>query len=219
MVALSFLGIDSDTASTLADLPLSERTALLAAPSMPFDGMNEYGLTIGMAAVPDEFMDDASYVASMPSIGSIGIIRQVLDHARNVDEALDIFAQYNIDFGGGPPIHYLVADRSGKAVLIEFYRSEMVLLPNEGPWHLATNHLRGIAEGDGGCPRYRTISARLSAVNGQLDSQSTMQLLSDVRQSMTQWSAVYNMTTGDVDVVIAQLYDQVYSFHLALLPP
>lgn len=54
--------------------------------------MNEYGLTIGMAAVPDEFVDDTSYNSSKPTIGSIGIIRQSLDHARDVDETLKILS-------------------------------------------------------------------------------------------------------------------------------
>jgi hypothetical protein len=219
MVDLTFLGISPAVYRTLIDLPLGERTTLLTAPSMPFDGMNEYGLTIGMAAVPKEFVDDASHDPSKPTIGSIGIISQSLDHARDVDEALKIFAQYNIDYGGGPPIHYLLADPSGKAVLIEFYQGKMIQLPNEAPWHLATNHLRCIAEGDGGCPRYRTISARLTMLNGQLDPQAAMQLLSEVKQGMTQWSTVYNMTSGDINVVFAGFYDAVYSFHLDRLNP
>jgi hypothetical protein len=219
MVDLTFLGISPAASRTLTDLPLMERTALLTAPSMPFDGMNEYGLTIAMAAVPEEFMDDASYALSKPAIGSIGIIRQILDHAQDVDEAIEIFEQFNIDFGGGPPIHYLIADPGGKAVLIEFYQGEMIQLINEAPWHLATNHLRCIADGDGGCPRYRTISARLTELNGQLDPQAAMALLAEVKQGMTQWSSVYDMTSGDLRVVLAGRYDTIFSFHLDRLHP
>jgi hypothetical protein len=219
MVDLTFLGISSVVARSLNDLPLEERTALLTAPSMPFDGVNEYGLTIAMAAVPDTFLDDASYDQSKPNIGSIGIIRETLDHARDVDEAIAIFGQYNIDFTGGPAIHYLIADPSGTAVLIEFYQGEMILLPNEAPWHLATNHLRCNAEGDGGCPRYHRISERLTTMNDQIDPQEAMQLLSDVAQGMTQWSAVYNMTNGDISVVIGEAYETVHSFHLDQLRP
>ncbi len=219
MIDLTFIGISPAIATKLDDLPLVERTDLLAAPSLPFDGMNEYGLTIAMAAVPDEFTDDVSYDPSRPSIGSVGIIRQILDHARNVDEGLAIFEQYNIEFVGGPPIHYLLADPSGKAVLVEFYQGQMVQLPNQSPWHLATNHLRCIAEGDGGCWRYHTILERLSSTKGLLDLQSAMQLLSDVTQSSTQWTSVYNMSTGDINVAIAKHYDRLYSFHLDLLIP
>ncbi len=219
MVDLTFLGIDPADVLALSDLPLAKRKALLTAPSMPFDGMNEYGLTIGMAAVPDEYADDASYDPSRPTIGSIGIIRQILDHARNVDEALVIFGQYNIKFGGGPPIHYLLADPSGKSVLIEFYEHDMVVLTNDTSWHLATNHLRCIAKGNGGCGRYQTISDRLTELDGELDQHGAMQLLSDVKQDITQWSAVYDMTNGDIAMAIAGQYESVYSFHLDLVEP
>jgi hypothetical protein len=219
MVDLTFLGVDPNSAMNLTDLPLDARTDLMTAPSMPFDGMNEYGLTVGMAAVPAELINDASYDPSKPMIGSIGIIRQVLDHARDIDEALEIFEQYNIEFRGGPPIHYLLADPRGKAVLIEFYQGEMVVLPNEHPWHLATNHLRCIAQGDGGCLRYHTLSERLTTMKGNLDTQAAMQLLSEVNQGMTQWSTVYNMSNGDINVVIAGNYENSFSFHLDLLLP
>ncbi len=219
MVDLTFLGIDSQVANSLTEQPLVMRTDLLTAPALPFDGMNEYGLVIAMAAVPEEYRNDTSDNTSLPTIGSIGIIRQVLDHARNVDDALDIFTQYNIEFAGGPPIHYLFADPSGKAILVEFYQKELVPLPNTDPWHLATNHLRCTAEGDGGCWRYRTLSNRLEAVDGKLDLSSAMQLLSDVKQSSTQWSAVYNMVSGDVNVAIGQNYDSPYTFHLDLKLP
>ena len=219
MVDLTFLGITIEASQKLTDQPLDERTALLDAPSMPFDGMNEYGLTIGMAAVPGEYLDDASYEKSRPRIGSIGIIRQVLDHARTVEEALEFFGQYNIDFSGGPPIHYLIADRSGKAVLIEFYQGKMVQLPNEAPWHLATNHLRCIAQGDGSCPRYHLLSERLAALRGKVEPGEAMQLLADVAQASTQWSSVYDISSGDIYIAIGQSYDDIHEFHLDLQSP
>ena len=219
MVDLEFIGIKPEASKNLTELPLAERTALLSAPSMPFDGMNEYGLTVGMAAVPGDIQENASYDPSRTTIGSIGIIRQVLDHARNVDEAVELFKRYNIDFRGGPLIHYLIADPGGKAILVEFYMGEMKVLPNEAPWHLATNHFRCIATGDGGCPRYRTISERLSATNGQLDQQAAMQLLSEVKQSITQWSSVYDMTNGEIQVAIAGEYNSIFKFELEMVAP
>lgn len=214
IVDLTFLGINPDTAAALTGLPLAQRKALLSAPSMPFDGMNEYGLTIAMAAVPESSANGAGYDPAKPTIGSIGIIRQILDHARNVEEAVKQFEQYNIDFAGGPPIHYLIADPSGKAALIELYDGKLVVLPNDKPWHLATNHLRCITKSDGGCPRYHTLSGQLAAANGQIDERAAMRLLSEVAQSSTQWSVVYNMSSGDVSVVLGQSYRDVFPFHL-----
>ena len=131
IIDIMYLGIRSDDVMSLTDLPLEQRTALLAAPSMPADGMNEYGLAIGMAAVPETSPSDTGYDPSKPSIGSIGMIREVLDHARTVKEAVKLFEKYNIDFHGGPPIHYLIADAGGEAVLIEIYQGELIVLPNK----------------------------------------------------------------------------------------
>jgi len=219
MVDLEFLGFRPEDSTNLTGLPLEERSALLSAPSMPFDGMNKYGLTIGMAALPGDYQEHAPYDPSRPTIGSIGIMRQILDHARDVDEAVALFKQYNLDFNGGPLMHYLLADPAGKAVVVEFYQGEMILLPNEVAWHMATNHFRCIAKGDGGCMRYRTISERLAEVDGQLDPERAMKLLSEVKQGITQWSAVYDMTSGKIDVVLGGKYGTVYSFQLDLLQP
>jgi hypothetical protein len=219
MVDLEFLGIQPEDSKNLADLPLLERTALLSAPSMPFDGMNEYGLTIGMAALPEDYQGHAPNDPSKPTIGSIGIIRLALDHARDVDEAVELFEKYNIDFRGGPLIHYLLADPGGNSMLIEYYQGEMITLPNEAPWHLATNHFRCNAVGDGGCMRYHTLAEQLSAATGQLDAESAMQLLSQVKQGITQWSAIYNMTDGTVDVALGGNYERIYSFDLDVSSP
>ena len=51
MVDIGYL-VGEEAAGRLLELPLAERAALLDAPFWPFDGMNEWGLAIGMAAVP-----------------------------------------------------------------------------------------------------------------------------------------------------------------------
>jgi hypothetical protein len=210
MVDIGYL-VDEDQVLSLTDLPLAEREPLLAAPFWPFDGMNEYGLVVGMAAVPGSEMPNDP---SKETLDSLAIIREMLDHARDVDEAVAIIEQYNIDWGSGPALHYLVADASEHAVLVEFSAGEMVILPNEGPYHLATNHLRNEATGNGGCWRYATLDDRLSETEGQLTSQDGVALLEDVAQDMTQWSIVYGISTGDVHVAMGLDYNDVHIFHL-----
>ncbi len=217
MVNLFFLRVDWKAAAVLDKVPLEARAGLLAAPPMTMDGMNEYGLVIGMALVTDGSIDDTTYDMTKPTIGPLGVIRQMLDHARNVDEAVKIFMHYNIDFNGALPIHYLLADPSGKAVLLEYHADKLYRLPNLYPWHLATNHLRCIATGDGNCWRYTTLQNRLVGRKGALDPAAAMQLLSDVQQPSTQWSVVYNMDTGDVNVVVGADYATVHTFHLDLV--
>ncbi len=219
MVNLFWLLMDWKEAAVLARGPISARTKLLSAPSLPIDGMNEYGLVIAMALVTDGSIDEATYDPTRPSTTPLGIIRLMLDSASSVDEAVELFQQYNIDFSGAIMIHYLLADPSGKAVLLEFHKQELFQLVNMDPWHLATNHLRCIATGDGNCWRYHILSDRLTALHGQLDPAAAMQLLSDVKQTSTQWSVIYNMSTGDVNVVVGMNYEAVHTFHLDLIKP
>ena len=213
MVDIAYFGFGEAKAGTLTDLPLIERRALLDAPLWPFDGMNERGLAVGMAAVPP---GDMRSDPDKETIGSLGVIRKMLDHASNVDEALAILQSYNVDFAGGPPLHYLIADSSGRSLLVEFYQGEMVIMPNETPWHQATNFLRASAgeSAEGECWRYDTISQRLTEAEGQLTAQDAVDLLAQVSQEGTQWSVVYGMSTGDVNVTMGQQYDTLHTFHL-----
>jgi hypothetical protein len=202
-----------DNADTLTDLPIEQRLALLEAPVLPFDGMNERGLTVGMAAVPADVVQPDP---NKETIDSLMVIRKMLDQAGDVDEAVAILQSYNIDWGSGPPLHYLIADRSGRAVLAEFYQGELRLLPNDQPWHLATNFLRSSVDGSaaGQCSRYDRIDQVLSTAEGNLDSENAMSLLQDVSQPNTQWSIVYGMSTGSVTVAMGEKYDHVHTFDI-----
>ncbi len=215
MVDIAYLGFGESRAGTLTALPLVERRALLDAPFMPFDGMNEHGLAVGMAAVPPGQMRSDP---DKETVGSLMIIRQILDHASNIDEAVALLQNYNIDMQGGPPLHYLIADPSGRAVLVEFYQGEMIVIPNETPWHLATNFLRAAAgkDGKGICWRYDKIYQRLAETESQITDQEAIDLLAQVSQEGTQWSIVYGMITGDISVTMGRQVDSVHTFHLNL---
>ncbi len=209
MVDIAYLGFDGDRATALNDLPLIERQSLLRAPFWPFDGMNERGLVVGVAAVPAGNMrpDPAK-----ETIGSLGVVREMLDHAADVDEAVAMIGRYNVDMGGGPPLHYLLADRSGQAVLVEFYQGEMVVISNGTAWHLATNFLRTSVERDaeGQCWRYNTLRQRLAQAQGRFTVPKAVDLLEEVSQDSTQWSVVYGISTGEVHVAMGRAYQDLH---------
>ena len=214
MVDITYLGFSGSLSADLEEKPLQDLQGLLDAPLIPFDGMNEAGLAVGMAAVPP------GGVAADPGKGtvdSLGIIRIVLDHAGDVDEAISLFHQYNIDFEGQTPLHYLLADVSGDSALVEYYRGEIRVVRSETPWHQATNFL--VSEpgpAAGRCDRYDVISAELGATGGDLSPGGAMELLSRVAQPHTQWSIVYGLDGGDIRVVMGRDYGRVHTFGLEM---
>jgi choloylglycine hydrolase len=129
---------------------------------------------------------------------------------------VDIIRSYNIDFTGGPPVHYLISDAKRKAVLVEFYRGEMHIFENKQPWHSATNFLRSSVEDPrGNCWRYDRINTRLNDAKGLLDSNSAMELLGEVAQDSTQWSVVYQMAQLEVSVAMDKDYANVHTFRMS----
>jgi hypothetical protein len=214
MVDLAYLGF-GDKVNRLTELPLNQRQALLNAPALPFDGMNERGLVVGMAAVPD---GNAQPDPGKETIDSLQVIRRMLDQAGTVDEAVAVLQQVNIEWGSGPALHYLIADRSGQSALIEFYRGKLHIIPTDKPWHLATNFLRS-SVGDspaGQCPRYDKIEQRLSTTAGSLDVGEAMRLLQNVSQPNTQWSIVYGLNSGEIVVTLGREYSRTHTFQLNL---
>jgi hypothetical protein len=213
MVDIEYLGFGGDRSGEVDQLPLSERIRLLDAPMIPFDGMNEKGLVMGMAAVPPS---DVQLNPNKEVIGSLGVIREVLDHASNVDEAVAIIANYNVDMGDGPPLHYLIADATGQGVLVEFFRGAMVVIPSQQPWHCATNFLRSAHDDSakGVCWRYDELGKTLEEKEGQLSTTEAMDLLQRVSQENTQWSIVYGMNSGEVLVAMGREYDDLHAFDM-----
>lgn len=219
MADIEYLGFGNED---LTRLPLEKQAALLYASVIPFDGMNETGLAIGMAGVPSGNMKKDPL---KKTIGELGAIREVLDHAATVDEAIEILESYNIDMGE-VPIHYLVASRAGDSALVEFYRGKMSVLRSEEPWQVATNFLVSSTNGrpQGECRRYDLVSQGLQDAGGKIDIEVALNFLQKVSQDSpsddadTQWSVVYEMTSGGVNIVMDRKFDgEVYELMLDLL--
>ncbi|MGW5672188.1 carcinine hydrolase/isopenicillin-N N-acyltransferase family protein [Micromonospora sp. NPDC003776] len=193
LVDISYLGVGAD--------PAGDRR-LLDAPLLPFDGMNERGLAVGLAA------DDgasARPVPGRPTVGSVRILRLVLDNAATVDEAVAVFERYNLDFDGGPPLHYLLADAGGASAVVEFVDGVLRVDRRRGPWQALTNvPAVGVAESQlRRDHRYGVLAEALDATGGVLDAPAALRLLGAVRQGHTRWSVVYGLRTGEVRLVPA----------------
>jgi uncharacterized protein (DUF885 family) len=211
MVDLSYLGFDG---SIPADDPPD---SLLRAPYLPFDGMNERGLAVGMMAVPH---GEGGADPQKVTLDSLEIIRLLLDNAAGVDEALAMFELYNIDWGGGPPLHYLIADASGASVVVELLGGRMVVTRSSDPWQVSTNFLFAetpLERWGQTCWRYAAAQTALAETAGELAVEDAMDLLEQVSQSgetATIWSVVYNLSSGAILASVGRDYQELYNFTL-----
>ncbi|MEU6075050.1 linear amide C-N hydrolase [Micromonospora sp. NPDC047074] len=193
VVDMSYLDVDAD--------PAGDRR-LLNAPLLPFDGMNERGLAVGLAA------DDGARADLDPgraTVGSVRILRLVLDRAATVDEAVAVFQRYNVDFQGGPPLHYLIADAGGASAVVEFVDGRLRVERGSGGWRALTNvPVVGVAEQRRREDRrYRTIAEALDRSGGVADAAAALKILADVRQAHTRWSVTYDLRGGEVRLTTA----------------
>ncbi|MFC7641886.1 linear amide C-N hydrolase [Streptosporangium lutulentum] len=147
----------------------------------PFDGMNDQGLAIGLAAAPD-----ARLPAARPgnaTVGGLRIIRLVLDRAASVPEAIELMRRYDIDFTGGPQLHYLIADRAGRSAVVEYGEGRVNVLDER--------YLTNIAlTGADRATKLADRRYRLLAEGGRTEA---MELLRKVAQPHTRWSVVYDL--------------------------
>jgi predicted choloylglycine hydrolase len=208
MVDISYLGYSkSDTSD-------KNPGGLFQSPLLPFDGMNEQGLAVGMMAVP------AAHAANDPqqqTVGSLVIIRLMLDYAKNVEEAVAILKNFNIDFHRGPPLHYFITDRSGRSVVVEFVNRKISVLRNTHSWQVATNFIiTGLSPENArsSCWRYKKVWETLENRVTRLSSLNALSLLKEVSQGNTIWSVVYDTSSLDFLVVMGKKYDQVHEFNL-----
>lgn len=203
MVDLSYLGDWEE-----------DKERLLDAPHWPFDGMNERGLAIGMMALD---RSRGPMEPGRPTLGSLAVIRLLLDYAADVEEAVALLGRYNVSFQSGPPVHYLIADRGGRSAIVEYIDGEMRVLPNGEDWQVSTNFIISEVQPQGAdspCWRYNTAWAALGKAAGLIAEEQAMSILADTAQGNTMWSVVYNLANGGIQVAVGQEYGTIHAFTL-----
>ncbi len=209
MVGISYLGFERKDEKYKT---VEGRQALLTAPMLPFDGMNEHGLTVGMAAVGETKIPNDP---KKPNVGSLQIIRLMLDRAKTVEEAITVFNQFNISKVGGPNIHYLIADENGKSAVIELKDGKTNIMRGDKNWQSATNfYLTGQSKPLNQCHRFAKIHRLMSDKKGALTTGQTFNLLKNVSQKNTQWSVVYDMKNRTAHVATDRNFNDRKQFKI-----
>ncbi|MBN2210637.1 MAG: linear amide C-N hydrolase [Sedimentisphaerales bacterium] len=208
VVDIAYLGFDEDNAK---DPPWYLKLRLWLAPAIPFEGINEHGLTIATASVSNL---DPKRDPAKEDMMCLGIIRVMLDKARNVEEALALMQNYNITFPAGPNVHYLLADCEGHAAVVEVLADgSLAIFRNTQPWQVATNHYLA-TNPDKKCFRMARCNQVLGQAQGKLTADEAMNLLERVRIGCTVWSLVYEMKDKKITICLDGDFKTRYTFTL-----
>jgi len=175
----------------------AEKLPLLASPYLPSDGMNEKGLAVAILQVPQTNLPkDPNKVM----LNTTTIIRLLLDKAATVDEAVNLFNQYNLYFSHDIYCHYFIADQTGKSVILEFLDGKVYSIEE----NIASNFCakNGFSGNISDCAhdRYDKVKSTLGIQNGLRGMTDAASLLCNVgcynkeKIDMLQWSVVYNLT-------------------------
>lgn len=204
-VDLQFLGLDVDENVE----GLMDKITCLAATYAPLDGINDAGVSCGIYMT---YQGGAETVSTdqntdKPDFTSTTLLRLILDYADNVEEAVEIASSYDLHDSAKTSYHYMVADASGKSVILEWVagtdatdndgsKRELKVTYNDGDSHIGTMEAAtdyqvitnfiiqpgyyddSTADDKKGYDRYERIYEELNKTNGIVkDEQAAMDIL------------------------------------------
>lgn len=188
-------------------LTYEEKISFLYAAYFVPDGINEHGLSAGLATVePVTCIIDPT----KDTIFITRLIREILDHATTVAEAVDIANSYNVFDNGVNTImhHVLVGTPNETSVVLEYKNGQFQAIYPDNDWQVLTNipvynipHEQLMND----CWRYSMLYTIMEENLGIVSWQMGMDALDQVHLSCP-WSAVYDMTNRAIYLVVHNNY-------------
>lgn len=171
---LDFLGFGERYAP---DGSMMERIQTLGAIYVPLDGMNEKGLIVADLMAGDD--EGTHQQTEKPDLTTTTAIRLLLDKAANVDEAITLLGQYDMNSSIGAAHHLAIADAGGKSVVVEYVDGEMLVTETK----VVTNHYLSDCEKKGvGSKQSHLRFETLLAYTGSADDMDVRDMLESVAQ-------------------------------------
>ncbi len=200
----------------LSELP--DETQAMICVYAPLDGMNEKGLAVSVNMIQDS--DSIFQNTDKPDITTTTAIRLLLDKAANVGEATDLLGKYDMHASMGYMMHIAISDASGKSVAVEYVDNEMIVTetPVVTNFYLAEGVKNGIGTAQSH-ERYDILMQTLSE-NECMSMENVRDALDSVSKhnfgayESTEWSAVFNQSTGEVHYYHRENYDTRYTFSI-----
>ncbi len=200
----------------LSSLP--DNVQAIIAMYAPLDGMNEKGLAVSVNMIQDNAT--ISQNTEKPDITTTTAIRLLLNKAADVDEAVDLLEQYDMHASMGFMTHLAISDNSGKSVVVEYVDNEMKVVetPVVTNFYLVEGEKHGIGT-EQSHERYDILMNALSE-KSTMSMEEVRDALSSVSKKnfgefeSTEWSIVFNQSTGEVHYYHRENYDKRYTFSL-----
>jgi hypothetical protein len=205
------------------------RQAVLHGPGATIEGMNEKGVVVGLASLDRRKVTQEE---GKESRFLIHLVREILDHAGSVDEAVGIARRYNVFDNGTDVIthHILISGPGGRSIVLEWVDGSMNVIESGGGRQIVTNsNLLGVTENDRrrSCGRYKAIHKKLEKYEGPMSWQDGMDILAEARQRSvtyrlegekitvsTQWSAVFDAASGEIFISMYRDLSKIYRIKL-----
>lgn len=179
----------------------------------PTGGMNEAGLVVALMDLPET---EYPAVDSRPSAGILDWIQYQLDLSADIDQAIANASAIRVATGSRG-LHYLIADRTGRAVTIEHLGGALVthsgatlpvaVLANsryDQSLEYLSNFVgfggsQPLSGGSGSLQRFARAASMIHNTGSGADPVArAFAILDSVRQVNTKWSIVYDPTAGTV---------------------
>lgn len=218
--------IRSGYGAEFSQLPdeIRTRIALYA----PLDGMNENGLAVSVNMIQDSARINQN--TGKPDLTTTTAVRLLLNKAGSVEEALTLLGQYDMHSSMGMMVHFALADKTGRSVVVEYIDHEMIVTdtPVVTNFYLSEGEKQGIGTAQSHT-RYEILMERLSKdkimdmdqVRDALDSVSKDNFgeeasLPHERSAegfeSTEWSIVFNLNNGEARYYHRENYEDSYLF-------
>jgi len=179
----------------------------------PSGGMNEVGLVVALMELGET---EYPAVDSRPSAGVLDWIQYQLDLSADVDQAVANASAIRVATGS-TGIHYLIADRTGRAVTIEHLNGALVthsgstvpvsVLANDR-YDRSMAYLSTITGFGGSQPvpggseslqRFARAASMIRTTSSSADAvERAFAILDSVRQTNTRWNIVYDPALGRI---------------------
>lgn len=214
--SISTVNMDFISVSGIQLSSLPDEIQALAGLYAPLDGMNEMGLAVSVNMIQDNATIEQN--TDKPDITTTTAVRLLLDQAADVEEAIDLLNSYDLHASFGYMVHFAIADRSGKSVVVEYVNNEILVTetPAVTNFYLSEGEKNGIGTRQSH-ERYEILMDRLKSSEA-MNMDELRNALDNVSKDnfgefeSTEWSIVMNQTTGETRYYHREDYNTAYIF-------